>query len=529
MGAGYCEKHDLCFNVNACEHIASYIQARTEFSLSKQQDIVPEFSSATLTKNRLWNFLGISNIFLYCEACARKYWLPIRRISQARLLFFNWPFLRAFRKPSSRVCGLCCYEELFGLKVDIYSRAPLPFMNTTQTPSLEERHATFPALQKSEDAHQVTTYAKMKIALERGRGVWVWTSDGERYLDLYGGHAVCATGHCHPHVVQAIQEQSAKLLFYSNLVYAETRARAAEKLASVAPKSLTKAFFCNSGTEANENAMRMARMTTGREKIITFAGGFHGRTADSISATFLGKYRALGRPNVPHHVCAEWGDMASVRALADNETAGIMLEPIQSMAGVREAPPQFFRELREICDEHGMCLIFDEVQTGVGRTGNWFFGGSELAEIVEPDIITLAKSLGSGVPVGACLVNDRVAAHIKENDLGTTFGGGMLAMAAVLATLEAIEQDRMIANARRIENYLRERLPEIPQFIALHGKGCLLGIEFAGKASAVHAQLLQQKIITGTSSNPQVLRLLPPLNVSTSEIDLLIDALANGA
>lgn len=397
-------------------------------------------------------------------------------------------------------------------------------MSGTQE-QMQKQTSTFPALQKSEDEYQIATYAKMKIALERGRGAWVWTSDGDKYLDLYGGHAVCATGHCHPHVVAAIQEQADKLLFYSNLVYAETRAQAAEKLVSVAPKSLTKAFFCNSGTEANENAMRMARMATGREKIITFTGGFHGRTADSISATFLGKYRALGRPNVPHHVCAEWGDIQSVKALADAETAGIMLEPIQSMAGVREAAPQFFRELREICDERGICLIFDEVQTGVGRTGNWFFGGSPLADMIEPDIITLAKSLGSGVPVGACLVNDHVAAHIKENDLGTTFGGGMLAMAAVRATLEAIEQDGMLANVQRVENHLRERLPEVPNFVALHGKGCLLGIEFTGKSSAVHAQLLQQKIITGTSSNPQVLRLLPPLNVSTSEIDLLIEAL----
>src|SRR5262249_7217601 len=161
------------------------------------------------------------------------------------------------------------------------------------------------------------TYRKMNIAVERGREAWVWTSDGEKYLDFYGGHAVCATGHSHPHVVRAIQEQAEKVLFYSNLVYSGVRAKAAEKLVSIAPKSLTKAFFCNSGTESNENAMRMARMATGRKKIVTFSGGFHGRTADSISATFLGKYREIGKPNVPGHVSAEFGDIASVKDVID--------------------------------------------------------------------------------------------------------------------------------------------------------------------------------------------------------------------
>ncbi len=384
----------------------------------------------------------------------------------------------------------------------------------------------FTEIESLEEQFQVATYAKMRIAVERGRGAWIWTSDGEKYLDLYGGHAVCATGHSHPHVVEAIQIQAEKVLFYSNLVYSEIRAKAAEKLVSLAPESLTKAFFCNSGTEANENAMRMARFATGREKIITFSGGFHGRTADSISATFLGKYREIGKPNVPGHVCAEFGNLESVRELADHETAAIMLEPIQSMAGVTEAAPDFFRGLREICNELGIVLIFDEVQTGIGRTGNWFFSGSDLAGNVEADIITLAKSLGSGVPVGACLVNEKVSSVIKTNDLGTTFGGGMLAMAAVLGTLEAIENDKMRENIAEVEIYLRERLKEIEQVAAVHGKGGLIGIEFAENCKAVHQKLLDNKIITGTSSNPNVLRLLPPLCVKKEEIDLLIDVLA---
>jgi acetylornithine aminotransferase/acetylornithine/N-succinyldiaminopimelate aminotransferase len=366
----------------------------------------------------------------------------------------------------------------------------------------------------------------MPVVAERGEGVWVFTSDGERYLDLYGGHAVAGTGHCHPHVVNAIKKQADGLLFYSNLVYSEARAQAAQKLVSIAPESLTKAFFCNSGTEANENAMRMARMATGRENVITFSGGFHGRTADAISATFLGKYREIGKPNVPGHLQAEFGDIDSARALADDSVAAIMLEPIQSMAGVRMAEPSFYQALRELCDERGIVLIYDEVQTGVGRTGEWFFAGSAAGGGVVPDIVSLAKALGSGIPVGACLVTEKIASHIKENDLGTTFGGGMIAMAAVTATLEAIEADSMLANVRGVEAHLRERLREAEVVIKVRGRGFLLGLEFAGKAKAIHEALLEKKIITGTSSDPNVLRLLPPLCLTEADADMFVDTLA---
>ena len=380
-------------------------------------------------------------------------------------------------------------------------------------------------IQALEERFQLATYKKMPIVAERGEGVWIYTSAGERYLDLYGGHAVAGTGHSHPRVVAAIQAQAKTLLFYSNLVYSEARAQAAEKLVSVAPAALTKAFFCNSGTEANENAMRMARMTTRRANIITFSGGFHGRTADSISATFLGKYREIGKPNVPGHLEAEFGNIESVRALADENVAAIMLEPIQSMAGVRTAPPDFFRELRQLCDKRGIVLIYDEVQTGVGRTGDWFFAGSEAGSQVVPDIITLAKALGSGIPVGACLVTETISASIKENDLGTTFGGGMIAMAAVTATLEAIEKDAMLANVKTTGAYLRRRLEEVPQVAAVRGRGFLLGLEFRDKAAPIHKALLDRRIITGTSSDAKVLRLLPPLCLQRAEIDLFVETL----
>ena len=392
-------------------------------------------------------------------------------------------------------------------------------MMTTKTETI------FAEVKASEDRFQLATYKKMPVAAERGEGVWLHAGEGRRYLDLYGGHAVAATGHCHPRVVAAISEQAGRLLFYSNLVYSDVRARAAEKLVALAPAPLAKVFFCNSGTEANENAMRMARMATGRERVITFSGGFHGRTADSISATFLGKYRELGRPVVPGHVEAEFGDIESVRRVADDSVAAIMLEPIQSMAGVRQAGADFYRALRELANERGIILIYDEVQTGVGRTGDWFFAGSRAGDCVVPDIVTLAKALGSGVPVGACLTTDGIASHIKENDLGTTFGGGMLAMAAVTATLEAIAEDGMLENVRIVESYLRQRLAKLPQIVCVRGLGFLLGLEFKEKAASIHQALLERHVITGTSSNPHVLRLLPPLCLKKEEIDLFVDTL----
>lgn len=390
-----------------------------------------------------------------------------------------------------------------------------------------ETTINFEEIAAREDEFQLATYKKFPFAPVRGEGCWVETSEGDRFLDLYGGHAVCATGHCHPHVVEALKEQAGRLLFYSNVVYSDVRADAARALVNCAPEGIRKAFFCNSGTEANENAMRMARIRTGRENVITFTGGFHGRTADAISATFLGKYREIGKPNVPGHLCAEFGSIESVAAFADETVAAVMLEPIQSMAGVTMAPPEFYQELRRLCDERGMLLIFDEVQTGVGRTGSWFFAGSEAAGRVVPDVITLAKALGSGVPVGACLTTETVASSIKENDLGTTFGGGMLAMAAVVATLEAIEADGMLANARAVEAYLREGLASVEGVAGVRGRGMLLGIEFTeAVAGKVQKSLLERRIITGASSDPKVLRLLPPLCLTKDEARTFVEAVS---
>ena len=372
-----------------------------------------------------------------------------------------------------------------------------------------------------EEQYQVATYKKFPFVIERGQDVWVYTSSGEKYLDLYGGHAVVSTGHSHPRVVRAIADQASRLIFYSNLVYNDARARAAKKLVETAPDPLSKVFFVNSGTEANENAMKIARMLTGRAKIVSFEGGFHGRTPGSVSATGLPKYRENVSPLLEGHVYAEFGDINSVNNLLDEDTAAIILEPIQSMGGVRMAEPDFYQALRERCDDVNAMLIYDEVQTGIGRTGEFYFAGRFG---VVPDMIALAKGIASGVPMGAVLMTDAIAGEIRTGDLGTTFGGGPLACAALEATLDVIHDERLLENVRENSEYLFSELRKLPPVEEVRGLGYLIGIKFtSGNAKPYQQALLERKIITGLSDDPSVLRLLPPLTLRRAEIELFLD------
>lgn len=377
----------------------------------------------------------------------------------------------------------------------------------------------------TEDRYQVATYKKFPFVIERGLDVWVYTSEGERYLDLYGGHAVVSTGHSHPRIVRALSEQAGRLIFYSNLVYNDARARAAKRLVETAPDILSKAFFVNSGTEANENALKIARKMTGRVKIISFEGGFHGRTPGSLSATGLEKYREGVFPLLEGHAYARFGDLDSVARLLDDQTAGVLLEPIQSMGGVRMAGPEFYRGLRRLCEDAGAMLIYDEVQTGMGRTGEHFFAGRFG---VIPDMITLAKAIASGVPMGAVLVTEEIAGRIKTGDLGTTFGGGPLAAAALEATIDIIVEENLLENVRENSSYLRAELAKHPDVEDVRGLGYLVGIKFrGGSAKPVQEALLERKIITGLADDPGVLRLLPPLTLRRPEIDHFLDELSS--
>ncbi len=374
-----------------------------------------------------------------------------------------------------------------------------------------------------EEKYQVATYKKFPFVIERGEDVWVYTSEGERYLDLYGGHAVVSTGHSHPRVVQAIAEQASRLIFYSNLVYNDTRARAAKRLVEVAPDAFTKAFFVNSGTEANENAIKIARKITGRLTVISFEGGFHGRTPGSLSATGLPKYREGIKPMLEGHIYAPFGDADAVAALMDADTAAIILEPIQSMGGVRMAQPEFYQALRQLCDRHGAMLIYDEVQTGMGRTGEFFFAGHFG---VVPDLISTAKSLASGIPMGAVLMTEAIASQIKSGDLGTTFGGGPIACAALEATIDVIHDEKLLENVRINSAYLCNELRKLDFVEEVRGLGYLIGIKFKSDSAKPYQQgLLEKKIITGVADDVSILRLLPPLTLKRAEINLFLRAL----
>lgn len=375
-----------------------------------------------------------------------------------------------------------------------------------------------------EDKYQLKTYKKLALSLVKGEDVWVETEEGERYLDLYGGHAVVATGHCHPKVVEAIQGQVGRMMFYSNFVYNDVRGRAAKRLAEIAPEGLGNVFFINSGAEANENALKLARRHAGKAGILSFEGGFHGRTIGALSATGMPKYREAFGPLVPSHFFLPHGDLEAVEKLMEaEEIGGVLLEPIQSMAGARVASAAFVQGLRALCDRHGAVLIYDEVQTGIGRAGTYFYAPRDG---VLPDLISLAKGIGSGIPIGALLVSDAIAQTIGYGDLGTTFGGGPVACAALEATIEVIQEEELLENVKTNSAYLREGLLGIEGVEAVHGLGYLVGVRMQHKASVVQQALLARKIITGGSADAHVLRLLPPLTLKRPEIDQFLGVLA---
>ena len=374
-----------------------------------------------------------------------------------------------------------------------------------------------------EDAVTLPTYAKPPVALVRGRGTRVWDTEGREYLDFYGGHCVALLGHCPPRVVDAIRQQAGELLFYSNAVYSPVRARAAAALAALAPDGLGRVFWCNSGTEANETALKLARATTGRHRVVAFSGGFHGRTLGSLAATWGDAYHAPYRSALPETTWVPFGWEGAVdQALAGHDVAALILEPMQSMAGVTEAPARFYQAIREICDQTGTALIFDEVQTGVGRTGAFTYGEHVG---VTPDLVTLAKSLGAGVPVGAVLVSEDIAETVRPGDQGTTFGGGMLAMAAVRATLGQLVDDGLMARAVRLHDRLADGLREISAVAEVRGRGCLIGVSLDRPARPVSVGLRQSGVIVGTAGPPDTLRLMPPLTTTDAEVDEFLERL----
>jgi len=374
-----------------------------------------------------------------------------------------------------------------------------------------------------EAALTIPVYGQLPFVPERASGCDIFTRDGRRILDLYGGHAVAALGYGHPRLVHAIQEQSSKLLFQSNAVALDIRADAAEQLTRVAPRGIDRVFFVNSGAEANENALRMAIMATGRRKVLAITQSFHGRTAAAAAVTWNAD-KWYGFPDKPFDVdFIPRDDIGAAETMIDDDTAAVIFEPVQGVAGAYDLTNEFIEALRAQTRQHGAILIADEVQSGMGRCGQFF---AVQAHGITPDILTSAKALGGGIPCGAVLCTHDLSAQFGAGDLGSTFGGGPIAAAAITATIQGILAEHLLANVRAREAQIRERCV-IGPIRKIQGMGLLLGLVCDRPAAEVRDALLEHDILTGTSSDPEVLRILAPLVLQDKHVDHLAHALAN--
>jgi acetylornithine/succinyldiaminopimelate/putrescine aminotransferase len=384
------------------------------------------------------------------------------------------------------------------------------------------KEAPLRTAREEQPAALLPVYAQFPIRPVRGHGSWLVDEQGNEWLDAYGGHAVAATGHSHPDVVSAIAAQAGALLFYSTAVPHPLRERLAARLAALCPEPLARVFLCNSGAEANENALHLARRATGRTTVVSLRGGWHGRTVGTLACTDGPRYEeAAARSGIPLSRKVPVDDVAALEAAVDESVAAVILEPVQGLSGARDLSADFLRAARRVCHRHGATLIFDEVQCGVGRCGA--FSAAEAVGVV-PDVLTLAKGLASGLPIGAVIATPAVTASIGTGDLGSTFGGGPVPCAAALATLDVIERDGLIENAVRVGARL-SRGARALGVRHVSGRGLLLGLHLDQPAVEVQRALFGRRIITGTASDPGVLRLLPPLSFSASEADLVLAGL----
>ena len=365
-------------------------------------------------------------------------------------------------------------------------------------------------------------YPLHDIEIVRAEGSRVWDSDGTEYLDMYGGHAVISIGHTHPHYVEMVTSQIKNIGFYSNSVIIGQQRELARKIGALSGKEDYQLFLCNSGAEANENALKLASFHNGKKKVIAFKGAFHGRTSLAVAAT--------DNPNIvapvnrtDNVIFLPLNDPETLeKAFAENEISSVIIEGIQGVGGIRLAEPEFLRQIRSLCDRYDAVYIGDSVQCGCGRSGKYY---SHDWAGVNADIYTMAKGIGNGFPIGAISIAPHIAP--KYGMLGTTFGGNHLACAAAIAVADVIAQDRLIENAARMGEYLMDELRKIPVHIRdVRGRGLMIGVELDGDSAPVRKKLLfDEKIFVGSSSNKNVLRLLPALNITKAHADLFLNAL----
>ncbi len=379
-------------------------------------------------------------------------------------------------------------------------------------------------------SHLMNTYARLPLAFTHGEGVWLWDSNGKRYLDALAGIAVNTLGHAHPRLTKALNAQIGKLIHVSNLYQIPEQEALADKLCAIS--GMQEVFLCNSGCEANEAAIKLARLY-GHNKgietpsIIVMEKAFHGRTLATLSATGNRKVQAGFEPLVKGFVRVPYNDLAAIRQVAEHnhDVVAVLVEPIQGEGGVRTLDNHYLDQLRKICDQHGWLLMLDEVQCGLGRTGKWFaFQHSGML----PDVMTLAKGLGSGVPVGACLAAGKAAGTFQPGNHGSTFGGNLLASVAALTTLNIMEQDQLLANATTVGNFLlqglHQRLGQVAGVVEIRGQGLIIGIELNKPCGDLVQRALEQGLLINVTAN-NVVRLLPSLVFSQVEAQQLLDML----
>ncbi len=374
-----------------------------------------------------------------------------------------------------------------------------------------------------EDQFSVGVYQKRDVVIVRGEGALLWDEAGREYVDCVAGIGVANVGHCHPAVVAAVQAQAARLITCNELFHNDARARCLERLDRITPEGINRFFLCNSGTEAVEGAIKFARMATGRKHVVAAMRGYHGKTLGSLSATWERKYKEPFAPLVPDFSHVPYNNIAEFEKAVDEQTAAVILEPVQGEGGVRPATAEFLQGIRKACDEKGALLIIDEIQTGFGRTGRLFacehFG-------VLPDIITMAKGIAGGVPMGAIGIDRRVG-EIEKQSHTSTFGGNPLACAAAVAAIDVLTGEDLPRRAAETGAYFVRRLREIesPRIREIRGLGLMIGIEMKDKAGPV-AQALMQEGVLALLAGTTVLRFLPPLVITREQVDRVVESLA---
>ena len=367
---------------------------------------------------------------------------------------------------------------------------------------------------------------RQPVALISGMGSRVWDMDGGEYIDLTAGWGVTAIGHTHPALVEAIAEQAGRLIQTTNAFYSTPQLELAEALLTHAPDTLTRCFFLSSGAEANEGALKLAHRATGRSHFLSATGAFHGRTLGTLRLMGPGPHREPFAALLPEPSTAPFGDLEAAQLRISSETAAVILEPVQGEAGVQVPPPGYLRGIRELCDARGALLILDEIQTGIGRTGRWF---AHQHEGVVPDIVTLGKGLGGGVPIAAFLCSEAVAKTVSPGEHGGTYAGNLLACAAANAVVRVIAEDKLVERAETLGSSLRERLEAFaaqhPERVAeVRGRGLLLGLELRDPAHAahVHRRALEDGVLINLTAG-SVLRFFPALNIPKDDLSLAVD------